>query len=106
MYSLILCTCPDQNTAENLANHLVDERLAACVSIVPGITSVYRWEGRRETGTELLLLIKTRDDLYSRLEKRITELHPYELPEIISVSLNEGFPAYLDWITQNTGNPI
>lgn len=105
MYSLIFCTCPDQTIAENLANSLVEEALAACVNIVSGITSVYQWQGKREMGTEVLLLIKTRDELYSQLEKRITELHPYELPEIISVSLNEGFPAYLDWITQNTGNP-
>ena len=106
MHSLIFCTCPDQGTAEKLANHLIDESLAACVNIVPGITSIYQWEGKRETGTELLLIIKTREEMYTKLEKRITELHPYELPEVISVSLNNGLPAYLDWITQNTGNPV
>ncbi len=105
MHSLVFCTCPDQSTAEELANHLIDESLAACVNIVPGITSVYQWEGKRETGTELLLLIKTREETYAALEKRIIELHPYELPEIISVSLNNGLPAYLNWIIQNTCNP-
>ena len=98
MHSLIICTCPDQNTAEMLANHLVDESLAACVNIVPGITSVYQWEGKRETGTELLLLIKTREEMYARLEKRITELHPYELPEIIAVNIENGNSGYLNWI--------
>ncbi|MCK4951617.1 MAG: divalent-cation tolerance protein CutA [Gammaproteobacteria bacterium] len=105
MHSLIFCTCPDQSTAEKLAHHLIDESLAACVNILPGITSVYQWEGKRETGTELLLLIKTREEMYAALEKRITELHPYELPEIISVSIKNGLPGYMDWITQNTGNP-
>lgn len=102
MHSLIFCTCPDQRTAEDIADHLVDESLAACVNIVPGITSVFQWQGKRESSTEWLLLIKTRDEVYSRLEKRITDLHPYELPEIISVSLNRGLPAYLDWITLTT----
>ena len=102
MHSLIFCTCPDQNTAENMAGHLVDESLAACVNIVPGITSIYQWKGKREKESEWLLLIKTRDEVYSSLEKRITELHPYELPEIISVPINSGLPAYLDWITLTT----
>ncbi len=96
---LIFCTCPDRECADKLANALVDERLAACVNILPGIRSVYRWEGKRETASETLLLIKTHHRAYPALERRILELHPYELPEIIAVPVENGLPAYLDWIS-------
>lgn len=100
---IVLNTCPDHETAEKIANTLVDEGLAACINIVPGITSIYQWNGQREQGSEVLLLIKTRQDRYQALETRITALHPYELPEIISVSLEGGLPAYLQWIDRLTG---
>ena len=98
MYSLIFCTCPDQSTAENLAHHLIDESLAACVNIIPGIRSIYRWEGKRTSGEEHLLLIKTAADNYAELESAIESVHPYELAEIIAVSIDQGLPAYLNWI--------
>jgi len=99
---LILCTCPDQETAQTIANRLVDEALAACVNILPGLTSVYQWQGKRETAQEHLLLIKTTDEAYQTLEQTITGLHPYELPEVIAVPVTQGLSAYLGWIEQQT----
>jgi len=99
---LVLCTCPDQATAQNIAGQLVDRALAACVNILPGLTSVYQWQGKRETTQEHLLLIKTADTVYPALEQAITELHPYELPEVIAVPIAQGLNGYLQWIEQQT----
>jgi len=96
---IVLCTVPDEATARRIASALVAEQLAACVNIVPGITSVYRWKGTIETAPELLLIIKTTLGVYTRLQDRIHALHPYELPEIIAVSIDRGLPDYLSWIT-------
>ena len=92
---IVLCTVPDHETAENIAGTLVTERLAACVNIVPGVTSIYRWNDAIERDRELLLLIKTSPGVWPRLEQRIRGLHPYELPEIISVTVNNGQSDYL-----------
>ncbi|KFI23235.1 divalent-cation tolerance protein CutA [Nitrosococcus oceani] len=97
-YQLIFCTCPDQETAEKLAARLVEKRHAACVNIVLGLTSVYRWQGKIETDSECLLLIKSRATHYSALERLIEEQHPYELPEIIAVPIGRGLDGYLHWI--------
>jgi len=102
-YQIILNTCPDHEQAMQMANVLIDEGLAACVNIVPGLTSVYKWQGNKETGTEVLLLIKTRRERYAELESRLASLHPYELPEIISVPIENGLQRYLDWIDNCTG---
>ena len=98
---VVLCTVPDTATAETIATALVTEQLAACVNIVPGITSVYRWQGAIEKDSECLLLIKTAARTWSGLEARIRALHPYELPEIIAVSLKTGQQDYLQWITDS-----
>lgn len=95
---IVLCTVPDRDTAGQIAEALVSERLAACVNIVADITSVYRWKGEVEKAPELLLIIKTRQAVYETLQDRIQDLHPYELPEVIAVSVDNGLPAYLDWI--------
>ena len=100
---IILCTCPDQTTAERIAEAVVSERLAACVNIAPGLTSIYRWEGQIQRETELLLLIKTRQAVYPQLEARIRELHPYQVPEIIALPIQTGSATYLNWIADNTG---
>jgi len=96
---IVLCTVPDEAAARRIASALVEEQLAACVNIVPGITSVYRWKDAIETAPELLLIIKTTPGVYTRLQDRIHALHPYELPEIIAVSIDRGLPDYLAWIT-------
>ncbi len=98
MHQLVYCTCPDRTCAEKIAHQLVEARLAACVNIVPGVTSVYRWQGATESADEHLLLIKSRDDLYPRLEQAIVKLHPYELPEVVAVTMDHALPAYLTWM--------
>jgi periplasmic divalent cation tolerance protein len=100
---VVLCTCPDLASAERIAETLVGERLAACVNILPGLTSIYRWENQTQRDTELLLLIKTQQTVYSRLEARIRELHPYQIPEIIALPIQAGSAAYLDWIADSAG---
>lgn len=99
-YCLVLCTCPEGETAKSLAETLVREGLAACVNILPGLSSVYVWQGELESSREALLFAKTERSAYPRLERRLRELHPYELPEIIAVDIERGLPAYLNWISQ------
>ena len=105
-YQLVLCTCPDQGSAQTIAEHLIDQGLAACVNILPGITSIYSWQGKRESAQELLLVIKTTKDVYGALEKAIIGLHPYELPEIIAVDIENGNAGYLNWISENTNKNL
>jgi periplasmic divalent cation tolerance protein len=97
-HQIILCTCPDQDTAEKIARVLIADHLAACVNILPGILSVYAWQGQIESAHEHLLLIKSDKDRYPAIESVITASHPYELPEIIAVDINNGLPEYLHWI--------
>jgi periplasmic divalent cation tolerance protein len=101
---IIICTCPDQESAERIANHLVDNRLAACVNISSPIKSVYRWQGEIETADEIMLFIKTSASSYEELEQTILSLHPYELPEVLAVPVDKGQQNYLGWITQCTSN--
>ena len=96
---LALSTCADKTVAKKIADTLVERRLAACVNILPNLSSVYEWQGKVETAEEALLLIKTTESRYPDLEKALREIHPYELPEIIAVTLDEGSPDYLRWIT-------
>lgn len=103
---VVYCTCPDQATAERIAETVVGERLAACVNLIPGLLSIYRWEGQIQRDSELLLMIKTRDAIYHLLEARIRELHPYQTPEIIALPIQSGAAAYLDWLADNTGTPL
>ena len=100
-HCLVLCTCPDQPSATSIAQTLINEQLAACVNIVPGIMSVYRWQGKIEKSSELLLLIKTKQTALPRIETTIIDRHPYELPEIISIPISNGLTDYLSWITDN-----
>ena len=102
-YCIVLCTCPDQASAEALATRLVENKLAACINIVPSITSIYQWKGKTEKGQELLLVIKSKPGAFESVKKAILEGHPYELPEIISIPLLNGFSNYLSWIDENVG---
>lgn len=95
---IVYCTCPDAATAARIADALVDERLAACVSRLPAVTSVYLWDGAVRHDTEVLLLIKTTAARFDSLRTRLCELHPYELPEIVATQVTTGLPAYLQWV--------
>ena len=97
-HQIILCTCPDKDTAEKIAHLLVTGQLAALVNILPGLLSVYIWQGQVESAQEHLLLIKSRKDRYQALEAMIRDSHPYEIPEIIAVPVEAGLPEYLNWI--------
>lgn len=99
---LVLSTCPDEASADAIALALVEERLAACVTRVPGARSTYRWQGRIEHATEVQLLIKTRVTVYGALIRRLTELHPYELPEILVVEPRDVSEPYQRWVNEQT----
>lgn len=99
---LVFCTCPDHPSAHALAHHLVAQRLAACVNLLPPMQSVYRWQEQIEQTEEVQLLIKTCADRMEALRTAILERHPYELPEIIAISPSDGLPPYLDWIRAQT----
>lgn len=102
-YRLILSTCPNIRDAKRIALALVRERLAACVNILPVVQSIYRWRGKVESAKEVLLLVKARASDYRRLEKRLRALHPYELPEIVSVRIANGYSRYLAWMENPDG---
>ena len=97
-----LCTVPNREAGEKIAAALVEEHLAACVNLVPGLSSTYRWKGKVERAEECLLLIKTGVSRFDVLKRRIQELHPYELPEIIALPIIHGSREYLKWITDST----
>lgn len=97
-FQLVLCTCPDQDSAQMIAEQLVEAKLAACVNILPGILSIYRWQGAVESAEEMILLIKTTTEDYEQVERAVSELHPYELPEVIAIPIENGLEKYLRWI--------
>jgi periplasmic divalent cation tolerance protein len=101
-YRLVLSTCPDTETARSIGERLVAERLAACVSLIPGLTSIYRWEGKVHQDPEVLLLIKTSAARLDALMDVLQQLHPYEVPEIIALPVVAGLPDYLSWIASCT----
>lgn len=100
---VVLCTAPSEEVAVNIARALLEERLVACVNLVPGVRSLYRWQGKLEDERELLLVIKTRASLYARLEPRLRELHPYEVCEVVRLGVEAGSAPYLAWIAGETG---
>jgi len=99
---LVISNLPDQASAQKLAAVLIEQRLAACVNVQSPCTSVYRWQGKVETATEVPVFIKTTREHYPALEQAIKANHPYELPEIIAVPLVAGLPAYLEWVRTET----
>jgi periplasmic divalent cation tolerance protein len=103
-FIVVLITVGTSEEGERLAHALVGERLAACVNRIPNIQSVYRWQGKVEQSQEELLLIKTRRELFRALEKRVGELHSYEVPEIIALPLIEGNEAYLRWLGEQVSS--
>lgn len=98
----IQVTCPTKPLAQEVAQTLVQEKLAACVQLIGPITSIYSWKGQIEQEEEWLCLIKSMPEHFKRIEARIKELHPYEVPEIISTSISHGSEAYLNWVKHYT----
>jgi periplasmic divalent cation tolerance protein len=99
---LILTTVPDDGSGETLAQTLVEERLAACVNVLPAMTSIYRWRGAVERGAERQMIVKTTRDRITAVRERIGQLHSYELPELIVLDVVDGSAAYLEWIKAET----
>jgi periplasmic divalent cation tolerance protein len=95
---VVLVTAPSDAQARDLGRRLVDERLAACVTVVPNVTSIFTWQGKREEAAESLLMIKTRRDAYQALQQRVLELHSYSVPEVLALTVDAGAPAYLQWV--------
>lgn len=98
---VVLCTCPNAGLAETITTALLEQQLAACVNRIPGVASMYRWEGRVEHDDEVLLVIKTAARHFSALEESIRELHPADVPEIIALPIVMGSGPYLDWIEES-----
>lgn len=103
-YSIFFITVEKRSDAENITRKLVEERLAACVNIVPGIESYFRWKGKIDHAGELLLMAKSSHDMAEKLIERVKELHPYEVPEIIELPIKGGSSDYLRWIEESLGN--
>lgn len=99
---LVISNFPDRESAEAMARVLVEARAAACVNVLPGVTSVYRWHGRMEHAPETSIFIKTLRRHYDRVERLVRERHPYELPEVVAVHIEHGLPAYLAWVAAET----
>ena len=100
-FSLVLTTFPANGDAEGFASTLVEERLAACVSVLPPMRSTYQWKGAVESTTERQVLIKTGAASLAALEQRVQELHPYDVPEFLVLTVDGGSPAYLSWLTDS-----
>jgi periplasmic divalent cation tolerance protein len=98
---IVLSTAGSQDEARKIAQHLVENQLAACVNIIPQIESIYRWQGKMESSAEWLLLIKTTQETFPAVRDAIRHLHSYDVPECISVVIEDGSAAYLDWIAQS-----
>jgi periplasmic divalent cation tolerance protein len=102
-YIVVFVTCASEKEGEEIAQALVQEKLAACVNIVPGLKSVFHWKGKISAEEEVLLMIKTKDELFEKLKKRVIDLHSYEVPEVIALGILAGNEKYLDWLKKETG---
>lgn len=105
-YYIALTTCPNPDIANQLALGIVEQQLAACVNIFPAIQSIYQWQGKIEQENESLLVIKTLQQQLAELESFIQKQHPYEVPEFITIPIESGSKAYLDWITASLSKSI
>jgi periplasmic divalent cation tolerance protein len=103
---IVLTTAPGPDEATGLARALVEERLAACATLIPAVQSIYRWQGEVETSTETLLLIKTSADKLTALEARLHELHGYQVPEFLVLDVESGSHAYLEWLQASVKTPV
>lgn len=102
-FIIVLITASTEDEAARLARAVVEERLAGCVNIVKGIRSIYSWEGKVEDEPEVLMIVKTRKELFERLSERVRKLHGYTVPEIVALPIVEGSADYLNWLGEVTG---
>ena len=102
-FQIVLSTCGERETAERIAHRLVEQRLAACVNILPGVQSVYRWQGAVESESEVLMLIKTKASLIPQVQSAITSLHSYEVPEFLVLPISGGSDSYMAWLEASLG---
>jgi len=100
---IVLTTAGSEEEARKIAQHLVEHRLAACVNIVPQVESIYRWQGKVESSREWLLVVKSTAAKFAAVRDAIRELHSYDLPECIAISIEEGSPQYLQWLAESVG---
>ena len=101
---VVLTTLPDEEHARALVRRLVEERVVACGTVLGRVTSVYRWEGAIEEAAEVQVLLKTRRDLWKRLEAAVREKHPYDVPELLALPVESGLEAYLEWVSEETAD--
>jgi periplasmic divalent cation tolerance protein len=102
-FQIVLSTCGDRETAERIAHRLVEQSLAACVNILPGVQSVYRWQGAVESAAEVLMLIKTKAAFIQEVQSTIASLHSYEVPEFLVLPISGGSEAYMAWLETSLG---
>ncbi|MFN0100741.1 MAG: divalent-cation tolerance protein CutA [Bryobacteraceae bacterium] len=102
---IVFSTCPSREEAKRIAKGLVEERLAACVNVIDGVESVYRWQGSVQESDEVMLVVKSRRDLLGRLQERLANMHSYEVPEAIAIPVVDGLPAYLEWLERELDPP-
>ena len=100
---VVLVTAPDAEVGARLGRTVVSEGLAACANLIPGLTSIYRWEGELRTDAEVLLLLKTTAAGFDALRDRVVQLHPYDVPEVLGLEAEAGFAPYLDWVRAGVG---
>lgn len=101
---LVFVTLPDEEAAVKMSHVLLEEGLVACGNLIPGVRSIYRWSGKVCDDQEVLVLFKTTQDRFSAVENRITQLHPYECPEVLGVDVDEGHENYLLWVQEQVGS--
>ena len=102
---IVFSTCASPEEAKRIARALVEERLAACVNVISDIVSIYQWQGKVHEGDEVMLVVKSRRDLLSRLQERLASMHSYEVPEAVAIPVVDGLPAYLDWLERELDPP-
>ena len=102
---LVLTTLPDRDRGRALVRDLVERRLAACGTVIDGVTSIYRWEGEVEEAGEVQVILKTRRECWTELQQVVTDLHPFDVPELVALPIELGLQAYLQWVeTETTAN--
>lgn len=101
---VVFVTAPEAKVGSEIARALVESRLAACVNLVPGVSSLYRWEGEVQEDSEVLLVIKTQQSRCAELAERIEQLHPYDVPEVLALPVNGGSESYLSWLQGETSS--